>query len=169
MVALAVAALAIAAGFAAFQRWQNETVAREAAAELLALSLPDPGGRIQRIGQWQGKVLVINFWATWCEPCREEMPALLRVQRKYSGNGVQIVGIALDSAAKVQEFAKELKIDYPLVIGTMATVELARRLGNRVGGLPYTVVLDRSGKVVRTRLGAISESELEAAIQSLLS
>ena len=90
---------------------------------------------------------------------------MLRVQAKYATNGVQVVGIFLDSVDKVQQFAIEYKIGYPLVMGSMGVIDLTRRLGNKTGGLPYTVVLDRSGKVVKTHLGGISEAELESAIK----
>lgn len=109
--------------------------------------------------------MVVNFWATWCEPCREEVPALVRVQAKYAANGVQVVGISVDSVDKVRQFANEYRIEYPLVIGSIAVIEVTRRLGNKAAGLPYTVVMDRSGRVVRTHLGAISEAELERAIR----
>jgi len=131
----------------------------------MRLRLPDMSGNDQSLAQWRNKVLVVNFWATWCEPCREEVPALIRVQAKYAANGVQVVGISVDSIDKVRQFANEYRIEYPLVIGSIAVIEVTRRLGNKAAGLPYTVVIDRSGRVVKTHLGAISEVELERAIR----
>lgn len=168
VIVLGVAVVALAIGALMQGRRSSESAAREAAEKLISLALPDPSGKPQRLDQWRGKVLVINFWATWCEPCREEMPTLIRAQRKYAPNGVQVVGIALDSAAKVQQFAKSLGVDYPLVIGTLETIEVTRQIGNGSGGLPYTVVLDRDGNIVKTRLGGISEAELDAALKPLL-
>lgn len=165
---LGVAVLALAMGALVQGYRSSESAAREAAEKLISLALPDPSGKPQRLDQWQGKVLVINFWATWCKPCLEEMPMLIKVQKKYASNGIQIVGIALDSAAKVQEFAKMLGVDYPLVIGSLETIEVTRKIGNATGGLPYTVVLNRAGKIVKTRLGGISEAELDAALKPLL-
>lgn len=165
---LGVAVLALVVGALVQGHRSSESATREAAGKLISLALPDPSGKPQRLDQWQGKVLVINFWATWCKPCLEEMPMLIKVQKKYASNGVQIVGIALDSAAKVQEFAKTLGVDYPLVLGSLETIELTRKIGNATGGLPYTVVLNRAGNIVKTRLGGISEAELDAALKPLL-
>jgi len=162
---LAVALLATGAGFFAYRATLPDRSVAEAAAELMRLRLPDVSGKDQSLAQWQDKVVIVNFWATWCGPCREEIPVLLRVQAKHASNGVQVVGISIDSVDKVREFAIEYRIAYPLVMGTMDTVDLTRRLGNKAAGLPYTIVLDRTGRVVKTHLGGISEVELESAIK----
>jgi len=162
---LAVATLAAGAGFFAYRATPSDRPDAEAAAELMRLRLPDTSGNEQSLAQWRNKVLIVNFWATWCEPCREEVPVLLRAQAKYAANGVQVVGISVDSVDKVRQFANEYRIEYPLVIGSIAVIEVTRRLGNKAAGLPYTVVVDRSGRVVKTHLGAISEAELERAIR----
>lgn len=162
---LAAAILATGAVFFAYRATLSDRSVSEAAAELLRLRLPDVSGKDQSLAQWRDKVLIVNFWATWCEPCREEVPVLLRVQAKHTSNRVQIVGISVDSVDKVREFAKEYGIGYPLLIGSMEAIDLTRRLGNKAAGLPYTIVLDRSGRVVRTHLGGISEVELESAIR----
>jgi len=163
--AVATILLATVAGIFAYRATVSNQLVAEAAAELMRLRLPDTSGKDQSLVQWRDKVLIVNFWATWCEPCREEVPALLRVQTKYASNGVQVVGISLDSVDKVRQFAIEYRIGYPLVIGSMEVIDLTRRLGNKAAGLPYTVVLDRSGRVVKTHLGGISETELESAIE----
>ena len=162
---LAVATLAAGAGFFAYRATPSDRPDAEAAAELMRLRLPDTSGNEQSLAQWRNKVLIVNFWATWCEPCREEVPVLLRAQAKYAANGVQVVGISVDSVDKVRQFAIEYRIGYPLVVGSMDIIDLTRRLGNKAAGLPYTVVLDRSGRVVKTHLGGISEAELESAIR----
>jgi len=162
---LAVALLATGAGFFAYRATLPDRSVAEAAAELMRLRLPDVSGKDQSLAQWRDKVLIVNFWATWCGPCREEIPVLLRVQAKHASNGVQVVGISIDSVDKVREFAIEYGIAYPLVIGSMDTIDLTRRLGNKTAGLPYTIVLDRTGRVVKTHLGGISEVELESAIK----
>ena len=162
---LAAAILATVAGFFAYRATLSDGSVAEPVAELMRLSLPDVSGKDQSLAQWRDKVLIVNFWATWCEPCREEIPVLLRAQAKHASNGVQIVGISVDSVDKVRQFAIEYRIEYPLVIGSMEVIDLTRRLGNKAGGLPYTVVFDRSGRVVKTHLGGISEIELESAIK----
>jgi thiol-disulfide isomerase/thioredoxin len=103
---------------------------------LLATSLPDLQGQRRKVGDWKGKVLVVNFWATWCEPCVEEVPQFVRLQALHGEKGVQFVGIAVDQAAKVQDFAKTYRINYPLLIGQAGAIELARAAGNARGGLP---------------------------------
>jgi thiol-disulfide isomerase/thioredoxin len=128
---------------------------------LLATSLPDLQGERRRVGEWKGKVLVVNFWATWCEPCVEEVPQFVRLQARHGDKGVQFVGIAVDQAVKVQDFAKTYGINYPLLIGQAGAIELARVAGNARGGLPYTLVLDRSGKVLTSFYGVVPEKQME--------
>jgi thiol-disulfide isomerase/thioredoxin len=135
---------------------------------LLGVSLPDAKGREQSIGQWKGKVLVVNFWATWCVPCREEMPEFVRAQQEFGARGLQFVGIAIDDAAKVDAFAAELGLNYPALIGGYGAMELSRSLGNRLGALPFTVIIDRAGRVSHTQLGPIKEAQLRAIVSQLL-
>ena len=162
---VAAAILATGAGFFAYRATLTDRSDAEAVAELMRLRLPDVAGKDQSLRQWGDRFLIVNFWATWCLPCREEIPVLLRVQAKHASNRVQIVGISVDSVDKVREFAIEYRIAYPLVMGSMDVIALTRRLGNTAAGLPYTIVLDRSGRVVKTHLGGISEVELESAIR----
>jgi len=138
-------------------------------ASLWLLPLQDLEGKSQPLTRWRGKILVVNFWATWCEPCRVEVPALVRVQDKYVANGVQIVGISIDSASKVKEFAKEFKVQYPLVIGSLDAIEITRKLGNKQAALPYTVILDANGLIKARHLGGIAEEQLDETIRPLLS
>jgi peroxiredoxin len=138
------------------------------ASTLLSLSLPDTDGTSQSLGQWRGKVLVINYWATWCAPCREEMPEFVRVQRDLGPNGLQVVGIAIDQPAKVAQFAKELGLNYPALIGGYDAVDIAKPLGNRLAALPFTVVLDRQGRVAHTQLGPLKPEQLRSIVKALL-
>ena len=132
------------------------------------MPLQDLEGNAQPLTRWAGKILVVNFWATWCEPCRVEIPALIRIQEKFSDKSVQMVGIAIDSAAKVKEFAKDFKIQYPLVIGRLNAIDVTRKLGNQSAGLPYTVVLDATGVIKMRHLGGIAEAQLDETIRSML-
>ncbi len=166
---LVVAALTGFAGFY-FNRGGLISPAVEGAAQrLMSTSLPDLSGKPQTLSQWHGKVLVVNFWATWCAPCREEIPTLMKVQMKYASNGVEIVGIALDNVDKVRDYAKEIRIDYVLLIGGVETLSVLKDLGNRAGVLPFTIVLDRAGKVARAHAGALTEASLSAVLVPLLS
>ncbi len=138
------------------------------ATTLLALSLPDLAGKEQSIGQWRGKVVVVNFWATWCAPCREEMPEFIRAQTEFGPRGLQFVGIAVDQADKAELFAKELGLNYPTLIGGFGAIELSKTLGNRLVALPFTVIVDRQGKVVHTQLGPLKPPQLRAIVSKLL-
>jgi thiol-disulfide isomerase/thioredoxin len=138
------------------------------AAALFALSLPDTQGTRQSLNQWRGKVLVVNFWATWCEPCREEMPQFVQVQRELGPKGLQFIGIAVDERGKVVQFASELGLNYPALIGGYDALELSRPLGNRFGGLPFTVIISREGGIVHTYLGPIKPGQLRSIVGNLL-
>lgn len=146
--------------------WLYQSVlapARASAAALATLqsrSFSDLAGSDRTLLDWQGKVRVVNFWATWCEPCREEIPALQRVQARFAGNGLETIGISIDHADKVRQFAKNMAITYPLLLGDASVIDVARALGNRAGGLPYTLVLDAQGKLLASKLGGITEAQL---------
>ena len=138
------------------------------AGALLALSLPDTQGAQQPLRQWQGKVLIVNFWATWCEPCREEMPEFVRAQRELGPKGVQFVGIAVDQRDKVVRFAKELDLNYPALIGGYDAVDVTKVLGNPLAVLPFTVIVSRDGHVAHTQLGPLKPDQLRSIIANLL-
>ena len=142
-------------------------VAPEAISRFFAARLNDTQGRPQAIAQWQGQVLVVNFWATWCPPCREEMPALARLQTKYAAKNVRFVGISLDTADNVVKYETQNPVGYPLLIASEEGPELTRQLGNSRLALPYTVVLGRGGDVQMTTLGRVSEAELDALLLKL--
>lgn len=163
-----VAALALGGGYFARQslnRGAPDAGAREA---LFAARFPDLGGTPQPLSQWQGKLLIVNFWATWCAPCREEIPMFVRLQENLRERSVLFVGIAIDQHSKVQAFSREVGMNYPVLLGELEAMELARKLGNHAGGLPFSVVVDRQGRIVKTETGILSESKLTSLIQSLL-
>jgi thiol-disulfide isomerase/thioredoxin len=165
-----VAAAALVAGFMLHPASRTGTAIPPpaTAASLMQAALPDLAGQSQPIGQWNGRVLVVNFWATWCAPCREEIPALIRVQDKLGPKGLQIVGIAIDQAERVRPYAAQMRINYPVLIGELDAMDLAQQAGNRTGGLPFTVILDRSGKPVGSQLGGLNQEKLERLIQPML-
>lgn len=134
---------------------------------LTKLSFPDLDGKPQALSQWQGKVLVINYWATWCVPCRDEMPAFSRLQQKHADRGVQFVGLSIDDPDKVREFQKKTPVTYPLLIAQPSAIALTEALGNAAQGLPFTVVIDRKGEIVATKLGRFHEDELDAVLRGL--
>ena len=128
---------------------------------LYAASFVDALGRSRSLGEYQGKLVVLNFWATWCGPCLEEMPAFTRLQTRWAGRGVQFVGLSGESPEPVERFGRKLGINYPLWTGGDGVGELSRRLGNRIGVLPHTALIGPTGEVLETKVGPYSESELE--------
>jgi thiol-disulfide isomerase/thioredoxin len=163
--------IALGAGlyFGGFAEQGNVTDLRgNEAGALFGVALPDAKGREQSIGQWKGKVLVVNFWATWCVPCREEMPEFVTAQQEFGPRGLQFVGIAIDDVAKVEAFAAELGLNYPVLIGGYGAIELSRTFGNRLGALPFTIIVDRAGRVSHTQLGPIKDAQLRTIVSQLL-
>jgi thiol-disulfide isomerase/thioredoxin len=131
---------------------------------LYAATFRDGQGASQSLGQYQGRVLVLNFWATWCAPCREEMPAFSRVSQRWAARGVQFVGLSSEAPEVVARYAREVPVSYPLWTGEAAEA-LAQRLGNRLGVLPYTAMLDPAGRILEVRVGPYTERELEARLE----
>ena len=125
----------------------------------------DLQGNEQSLGQWDRQLLVVNFWATWCGPCKAEMPILAKLQTKFGVRGLQIVGIAVDSRLNVANFSKNSATSYPLLIDEVGAIEFSKRLGNRLGLLPHTVVLRPGGDLIYNKLGVISEVELTEIIE----
>jgi peroxiredoxin len=162
---VAVALIALAAGF-----FLNPVTrpAKADAAAILAARLPDLAGVVQPLGQWRGKVVIVNFWATWCPPCLEEIPEFVRMQSRLEYRGLQFVGIAIDNVDKVRAFALEHQINYPLLVGDMQAMDLAKLAGNARGGLPYTVVIDRQGRVRSQHYGGLTEAALVPIVDELL-
>jgi thiol-disulfide isomerase/thioredoxin len=142
--------------------------ADQARALLDAQTFDDADGRPQPFAQWSDRVLVVNFWATWCAPCVEEMPELQHAQRSYERRGVTIVGVGIDSPANIREFRSKLGLDLPLLVAGAGGSELGRALGNRAGALPFTVLVDRQGRIRQRKLGQIRGAELKAWIEAAL-
>ena len=132
------------------------------------LVLPDLSGREQHFSQWQGKVLLVNFWATWCPPCVKEIPIFMRLREKYTAQGFEVVGIAIDDAQKVHQFSQDMEINYPLILGDEQGIQLMQQFQSRLGALPYSVLFDRQGRAVHFKSGDFSESELENLVRQYL-
>ena len=164
-----VALTAAATGYS-YNLWRTSppTDDQRTADALLALTLPNLDGQSETLARWRGKVLAVNFWATWCAPCREEIPVFVKLQKKYDGRGLQFVGIAIDQPEKVRPYATELQMNFPVLIGRADSIELTRTLGNRAGVLPFTVIVGRNGTIAATEIGALKEARLEFLLASLL-
>ncbi len=173
VVLITAVAIAATTGGVAYHLWSRGGGAAAAGSgavveQIYAARLADLKGGAETLGQWQGQVLVVNFWATWCAPCREEIPGFVRMQERYGPRGLQFVGVAIDQPDKVAEFSREFHINYPLLLGGLETMELMRQAGNRAGVLPYTLVIARDGKLVSREPGGLKESRLERIILPLL-
>jgi len=167
------AAVALAAAYFAVPQKSEQTAAQAAtqeisAAPVFAASFRDLDDKFQPLKQWRGKVVVLNFWAPWCPPCREEMPDFISLQDKHRERGLVFIGVALDEKIKVQAFADEMGVNYPILLGEMEAVDLARKIGNRLGGLPFTVVIDRNGRIVASEVGGLTLARLEKIVLPLL-
>ena len=174
--ALAIVVLAVLAGAVgmwAGSRWDRSSSAAisggiDAAPARLTIgdalpniSLPDRDGRLRALSEWRGRPLLVNFWASWCLPCIEEMP-LLDSFAQETDNGVQVVGIALDEVAAVQRFLEATPVAYPILLDRVGPNDASVRLGNARGLLPYSVLVDASGHVRAQKLGPFRGDELKA-------
>lgn len=133
--------------------------------KLLLQSMPDASGQTQSLAQYKGKPLVVNFWATWCGPCVEEMPELTALQQEIAP--VQILGIGVDSQENIAKFAQKYQIRYPLFVAGTGATDLLRQFGNQAGGLPFTALVGKDGNVKKVYLGRIKFDELRADLSQL--
>lgn len=169
-----VAILSLAAGFA-YQSWQidsslamTDSQKQKGAEAFFNAALTDVAGTAQPGEQWRGKIIIANFWATWCAPCRDEIPELIDTYASYRDQDVVVVGIAVDDAKKVAAFSEEFGINYPVIVGEFDAFTLAEAMGNPQGALPFTATIDRHGSIVNTHLGRIKKKQLEKIIRELL-
>jgi cytochrome c biogenesis protein CcmG/thiol:disulfide interchange protein DsbE len=131
-----------------------------------ALALPDDAGRTVSLADYKGKVVLLDFWATWCGPCKIEIPWFIEFQRKYKDQGFSVIGVAMDEDGWeiIRPFAEQYKMNYPILLGNDET---ASAFGG-VEVLPTTFIIDRQGRIVATHMGLVSKSEFEDAIKALL-
>ncbi|MCP3870989.1 MAG: TlpA family protein disulfide reductase [Gammaproteobacteria bacterium] len=140
----------------------------EGVEQLPDFSFPDLEGAQRSNSEWTGRVLVVNFWATWCPPCREEMPRFIEMQAQYGSQGLQFVGIAIDEPDMVRDFFDVYAINFPTLIGDDEAIKLANTLGNRFNSLPFTAVFDRQGKTRYFQAGEVTDETLAKEVLSLL-
>ena len=157
-----VAVLAAIAGTGLALKKQPNGLDTETQQALWNAEFDTPDGQVLKMQNLQGKPLVINFWATWCSPCVEEMPLLDIFFRQNASKGWQMVGLAIDQPSRVRQYLSQNAISYPIGLAGLTGTELGRYLGNEVGGLPFTVVLDGKGGVIQRKLGKLSAQEIQA-------
>lgn len=167
LIAIAAVASLFAGYFASL--WLRNAQLTDNGVALVDFALPDVDGKERWLSEWQGRVIVLNFWATWCAPCKEEMPLLMATHKRYQEQGLSVIGVAIDTRNAVAAYARELAINYPLLIGDEAGLDIMSRYGNSRGALPYTVVIGRDGAVVAKKLGAYKGNELENQLAALVS
>lgn len=134
-----------------------------------ASTLVGVDGRAVPMEQFRGRPLVVNFWARWCGPCREEIPELVRLQGEQAVDGIEVIGVALeDDAGRVRDFARAYDMSYPVVLAARDGIALMKTLGNDKAGLPFTVYIGRDGSPVGSKLGVVRRADLDAAVETLL-
>lgn len=171
---VAAAALGLGAGML-FTAWRAAPPESAAAPVEALVGQPRPpftlgasDGRVVSAGDFDGRVLLLNFWATWCQPCVREMPMLDEIQQAYGARGLSVVGVALDDVARARTFAEDLGVAYTILVGAGDTLATGLAYGNRAGLLPYSVLVDREGVVRWTHIGELERSELEEQIEARL-
>ncbi len=137
-------------------------------APLFAATLNDLDDKPVALERYRGKPLIVNFWARWCGPCRVEIPELIAIRRANKGK-LEVLGIGIeDKADAAKEFAKAYEMDYPVFVARDKGIPLMQALGNTKGGLPFTIVIDRSGQVVQKKMGIMKKADLDAAAELAL-
>ena len=150
---------------------QAQVAPAMAPGEALGTSMDDlSGSGSRKLADWRGKALIVNFWATWCAPCREEIPLLVKLQAKYAAQGLQVIGIATDETDKkrVQEYLRHMVVNYPMLMGDENVASLVAGFGGNLVGLPYTLVLDRNGRPLKVHAGELDPDEAEKLVEMAL-
>ena len=135
---------------------------------LIDFSRPLLSGDEKSLSDWKGKVIILNFWATWCPPCRKEIPTFVALQKKWQDKNVQFIGVAMDDHSKVAKFAKEHQMNYPNMIGSLDDVDLTIAMGNTASVLPFSVVIDQNFTIIASHAGEMTESMLESVVLPLI-
>jgi len=131
-------------------------------------SLADTEGNMRHIKEWDGKVVLLNFWASWCPPCRKELPDFVRLYDKYKDKGFVVVGVGIDKRQDLVDFMDQMGVEYPVMVAQTQGVALAQTYGDRLGALPYSVIIDRDGKIIETHINLLTYDQVEKAILPLL-
>lgn len=153
--------------YVAYQKFQAKPPADGAVQKFFALSLKDSQAKPQALRQWESKFIVLNFWATWCKPCVQEMPELEALQKEFQSHNVKLLGLGIDTPSNVADFAQKHHITYPLFAAGLEGTDIASAMGNAVGGLPFTVLITPEGRIVKTYSGRLKMQELKNDIRRL--
>ena len=163
---LVMGVIALVLGFYLGQYREAQKIAGGPAV-LQSIELPDTEGNTRNTDEWRGKGLLINFWATWCPPCREEMPMLIAAQEKHGTEKLRVLGIAIEDAESARKYMLEHGVNYPSLVSETEAMDLMALYGN-AGGLPFTLAIGPDGTIVAKKLGKFSQSELDGMIEAVL-
>jgi thiol-disulfide isomerase/thioredoxin len=161
-----VAIIALGAGMLSHQLTAQTKTATDSA-KLPDITLPDLNGTERKLSEWKGKILILNFWATWCSPCRKEIPEFIKLQTELGEKGLQFVGIAVEEMETVKEYSKSVGINYPTLIGQVSGINLSIPLGNMISTVPFTVIFDQQGNIIHRQLGELSKKKILEVITPL--
>lgn len=173
-----IAIIGVFAGAMGYQVYSNNTPTKKVAAVKKVTKLKsnhrpdyklmDLDGKLRSASDWDGKVIVLNFWATWCPPCRREMPAFIKFQEAYQDKGFTFIGIALDEKDAVVDFTDPMGMNYPILMAEQEGIQISQDYGNRLNILPFTVVIDRKGNIVKRYSKEVSYETIESDVKPLL-
>ncbi|MFO8152810.1 TlpA family protein disulfide reductase [Thioalkalivibrio sp.] len=147
---------------------QDSEAPEAAAAPRIDFTLPDLDEQPRQLSEWDGDLVLLNFWATWCPPCKKEMPMLQDRYERHADQGFTIVAVAVDELDAARAFVDEFGIGFPVLIGQDDAIAVGRQYGNRIGALPYTVIIDRDGFIREMHRGEVTGDELDAWLQRYL-
>ena len=168
---LTVGGLALIAGLAISLYWTppgNKTSPKVELTPVIDQPLIDLTGSIRHLREWEGKVLLVNFWATWCAPCREEIPLIQQAREQYKDREFEVIGIAVDEEQSVKEYRNTMAIEYPLLLVQGDPIGLLSSFGDEQGVLPHSAILGRTGEILATHTGPLSSDQLEQLIYTHL-
>jgi len=165
-----ISAIALVGGIFA-QTQLNQPTSDNAQQEIiipaLEFNLPDVTGKQRSISEWQGKIRIINFWATWCPPCLKEIPDFIKLQSEFNDRNLQFIGIAIEEKQAVEEYLKTIPINYPMLIGGDDAIELSQQLGNIVNAVPFTLIVNKQGQIIHRHPGELSREKIIELITPL--
>jgi len=158
--------IALSAGL--FVRSLSVQDQQSASIPALEISLPDVSGKQRHLSEWQGKIRIINFWATWCPPCLKEIPEFIKLQLEFKNNNIQFIGIAIEDLATVKEYLNNNPVNYPMLIGGDKAIALSQQLGNIVNAVPFSLIINQQGQIIHRQPGELSREKIIEIITPLL-
>lgn len=166
---IVIAALVAMLGGFSFHYLSNKAADnRESTQAMIEFNLPDLTGQQHNSKEWQGKLLIINFWATWCAPCLKEIPEFIKLQDEFNDDDVQFIGIAVDESEAVKEYLETIKINYPILIGGNEAIALSHQLGNIINAVPFTIFINQQGQIIHRQPGEINREKVIEIITPFL-